>query len=219
MPDVASRVRDHVHGLRPYHVRTHAHGHVRDLRGPSVPRRSANRRRSDRSGDGSKRPLGRAVLGNGPQPNDNDALEAPRSRQPIPLWARAVVVAAVHMEWVAERSRWKQKLARGPARPAPRRETANKHIAFSFASPSLCAVRRPGRTQRRMLSVFTRAATLLKPHYRPNADLLGYSEPVCMTQKQPSLFPRKWRVLFACLEEQYSKVVCRKSWPLVTDIA
>jgi hypothetical protein len=23
----------------------------------------------------------------------------------------------------------------------------------------------------------------------------------------------------ACLEEQYGKVVCRKSWPLVTDIA
>jgi hypothetical protein len=23
----------------------------------------------------------------------------------------------------------------------------------------------------------------------------------------------------ACLEEQYSKVVCRKSWPVVTDVA
>ena len=32
---------------------------------------------------------------------------------------------------------------------------------------------------------------------------------VCMMQKP----------LCSCLEEQYSKVVCRKSWPLVTDIA
>jgi hypothetical protein len=39
-----------------------------------------------------------------------------------------------------------------------------------------------------MLPVFTRAATLLKPHYRPNADLLEYTDAVCMMQKQASLF-------------------------------
>jgi hypothetical protein len=89
------------------------------------------------------------------------------------------------------------------------------HLHLHLCAP--CAG--PGRTQRRTLSVFTLAATLAKPHYRPNVDLLGYSEAVCMMQKQASLFPPEWRVLFACLEEHYSKVVCRKSWPLVTDIA
>jgi hypothetical protein len=95
-----------------------------------------------------------------------------------------------------------------------RTNTSNFHLHLSLCAPRV----RPGRMQRRMLSVFTRAATLLKPHYRPNADLRGYSE-TCMMQKQASLIPAKWRVLFVCLEEQYSKVVCRKSRTAVTDIA
>jgi hypothetical protein len=37
-----------------------------------------------------------------------------------------------------------------------------------------------------MIPVFTRSATPLKPLYRPNADLLGYTEAVFMMQK---LFP------------------------------
>jgi hypothetical protein len=54
------------------------------------------------------------------------------------------------------------------------------HLHIHLCAP--CA--RPGRTQRRMLPVFTRAATLLKPHYRPNADLLEYTDAVCMCKSK-----------------------------------
>lgn len=101
-----SRVRGHVRGLRPYHGRMRARGRDHGPRGPSDLHRTASHQSTGRSGDDSSKRRDRAVVRTGREPTDSDVPEAPRSRLPIPSWARAVVVEAVHSEQAVALSRW-----------------------------------------------------------------------------------------------------------------
>jgi hypothetical protein len=72
--------RDHAHGRD--HRTHHVHGRVRDLRGPSAPRRSANLLDNGHSVDGTNMRPGRVVVRSVRQPNDSDVPAEPKSRLP-----------------------------------------------------------------------------------------------------------------------------------------
>jgi hypothetical protein len=96
---VASRDRGYGHGRRhrrPGCAGWVVHGRDRDLRGPSVLRRSANHPGSGRNADETRMRLGRVVARSVPQPNDSGARAAPRNRPPRPSRLQEVAVGAAH---------------------------------------------------------------------------------------------------------------------------